>query len=338
MRILIAMEDGLLLAQRSGDAVHSRFALEGRATQSLASDPGKPSRVYCGTFDAGVWISDDGGQRWEQARDLAHRQVTAVAVSPNERSNGVGVVYAGTEPSAVFRSEDGGTTWKECVGLTDLPSSKRWSFPPRPHTHHVRWITPDPTVAGRLYVAIEAGALVHSEDGGATWLDRTPDGPYDTHSLIATAREPACLHSAAGDGYFESGDGGATWTQPEQGLNHRYLWSVAVDPHHRRTVIVSSASGPFTAHWAANAESYLYRRVDGESWERISRGLPEANGTTVSALARDPSRAGVFYAVNNHGVYESQDAGESWAPLELEWLGRFRGQRATAALVFDTSA
>jgi hypothetical protein len=41
--------------------------------------------------------------------------------------------------------------------LRALPSANTWSFPPRPHTHHVRWIEADVSVAHRVFVAIEAG-------------------------------------------------------------------------------------------------------------------------------------------------------------------------------------
>jgi hypothetical protein len=33
-----------------------------------------------------------------------------------------------------------------------------------------------------VYVAIEAGALVQSHDGGDTWIDRVDQAPYDTHT------------------------------------------------------------------------------------------------------------------------------------------------------------
>jgi hypothetical protein len=35
-----------------------------------------------------------------------------------------------------------------------------------------------------VYVAIEAGALVQSHDGGDTWIDRVDQAPYDTHTLV----------------------------------------------------------------------------------------------------------------------------------------------------------
>src|SRR5205814_1398906 len=47
-----------------------------------------------------------------------------------------------------------------------------------------------------------------SPDGGATWLDRAPDGPRDTHQLACHDSSPGRWYSAAGDGYFESRDGG----------------------------------------------------------------------------------------------------------------------------------
>ena len=107
----------------------------------------------------------------------------SVAVNQAEQVNGYGVVYAGTEPSAIFRSEDRGNSWLELAELRKLPSAPTWSFPPRPWTSHIRWITPDPLVPGRIFAAAEAGALIRSLDGGQTWEDRKPSGPFDTHTL-----------------------------------------------------------------------------------------------------------------------------------------------------------
>src|SRR5205085_1369558 len=38
--------------------------------------------------------------------------------------------------------------------------------------------------ADRVFVAIEAGALVRTFDGGRTWRDRVRGGPYDTHTAV----------------------------------------------------------------------------------------------------------------------------------------------------------
>ena len=54
-----------------------------------------------------------------------------------------------------------------------------------------------------MYVAIEAGALVQSHDGGRTWKDKVERGPYDTHTLATNKKVPGRLYSAAGDGYLK---------------------------------------------------------------------------------------------------------------------------------------
>ena len=156
-------------------------------------------------------------------------------------------------------------------GLHELPSVPEWSFPPRPETHHVRWISPDPNTSGRLFVAIEAGALIQSPDGGETWQDRTPAGPRDTHTLVTQRDAPERLYSAVGDafmaaghGYAESDDAGATWRRKGEGLQHHYLWGVAVDSGDPETVIVSAASSPWRAHARKAAEATIYRKTDGE--------------------------------------------------------------------------
>jgi hypothetical protein len=180
--------------------------------------------------------------------------------------------------------------------LSDLPSASAWSFPPRPETHHARWIETDPHVEGRLFVAVEAGALIRSLDAGVTWQDRRPGGPYDTHQLQTHLRSAGRLYSAAGDGYFESRDGGNTWKQLEEGLRHKYLWSVAVDSGDADNVIVFAAASPLRSHGDSNPESYVYRRTGEQPWEKIDRGLPGPAGQHSAVLAAHPIEPGTFFA------------------------------------------
>ncbi|HEX6383029.1 MAG TPA: glycosyl hydrolase [Anaerolineae bacterium] len=333
--IFVAMRDEVLVVRRREDGWQHDIQLQGKSPRCLAADPLNSERVCCGTEGLGVWCSNDGGITWYATWDgVPHDIVTAVAVSSLQQTD-EGTVYAGTEPSAIFRSQDGGASWQICSGLTELPSASTWSFPPKPDTHHVRWIEPDPVVAGRLFVCIEAGALVRSHDGGQTWKDRVPGGPYDTHKLATHPLAPGRLYSAAGDGYFESDDGGATWRQPEAGLQHHYLYGLAVDPVNPDTVLVSAASGANQAHNARAAESLIYRKTAGEKWQPVHDGLPEARGMTISILAANTTEPGTFYAANNHGLFRSADAGLTWEQLDVAWSGAYRSQRVNALIVVE---
>jgi photosystem II stability/assembly factor-like uncharacterized protein len=245
--------------------------------------------------------------------------VTAVDVGHSKQADGFGMVYAGTEPSALFRSDNGGDSWRKLAGLPALPSADTWSFPPRPHTHHVRWIEADVSVADRAFVAIEAGALVRTFDGGRTWRDRVRGGPYDTHTAVTHRLAPGRIYSAAGDGYFESTDAGESWRSPEDGLKHLYLVGIAVDPADPDSVIVSAAAGPGSAYSPRRAESYVYRKTRLKRWEQAMSGLPDAKGTTVSQFAMDADEPGVIYAANSHGLFRSDDAGRNWKALDIPW-------------------
>jgi photosystem II stability/assembly factor-like uncharacterized protein len=188
-------------------------------------------------------------------------------------------------------------------------------------------------VPERLFVAIEAGALVSSTDAGRSWTDRQPGGPYDTHTLIIHPAVRDRLYSAAGDGYFESRTGGATWERPESGLEHRYLWSVAVDPHDPEMVLISAARSARSAHDAARAESLIYRKSAGEPRRAVTEGLPDPAGTTISVLVADPTAMGHHYAANNRGVYHSSDLGESWERLDITWPESNLSQRVAGLVL-----
>ena len=316
--IVVVTRAALWIARRASTWTIEEH-LGGRSPQCVAVDQRSPTQVYCGTAHDGLFRSRDGGRNWEPVGPgIDHPSVTAVDVDYTGK-DGIGVVYAGTEPSAVFRSDTGGDSWVDLAGLRALPSAGTWSFPPRPHTHHVRWIEADVKAADRVFVAIEAGALVRTFDGGRTWRDRVRGGPYDTHTAATHLLAPGRIYSAAGDGYFESTDAGDSWTSPKDGLRHRYLVGIAVDPADPETVIVSATDGPGSAYSPQRAKSYVYRKTGLNRWELAMSGLPEANGTTVSQFATHAGEPGVIYAANNRGLFRSEDAGRSWKGLDLPW-------------------
>jgi photosystem II stability/assembly factor-like uncharacterized protein len=341
-KIYAAMTDVVLVGSRRNGGWETERRLVGSSPQGVAADPSRPEVVYCGTFDRGLWRSVDAGKSWEHVgEDVVRDPVTAVAISAAGQSGEHGVVYAGTEPSAVYSSEDGGETWRELGSLRELPSEPEWSFPPKPETHHVRWISPDPNVPERVFVAVEAGALIRSLDGGETWEDRTPDGPRDTHTLATHKDAPDRLYSAAGDGfmaqgrgYAESGDAGTNWRRISEGLRHHYLMGLAVDPGDPETVVVSAASSPWKAHNLGAAESTIYRKTGVEPWREVREGLPDVEGRTVAVMAANQDEPGVFYALTSKGLYRSPDAGSNWEHLDLFPHGY--SQRTTGLAVVET--
>ena len=343
--IYMATDEALVMIHKRGVRWHATRKLEGLRPQCVAVDPGRPERVYCGTFGRGLWRSQDAGATWQLASEgITQSQVMAVAVSPVERAGELGVVWAGTEPSAIFRSEDGGDTWLEQPALRKLPSAPTWSFPPRPYTSHVRWITPDPNRSGLLLAAIEAGGVMRSMDGGSTWEDRKPTGPYDAHTMAAHRLAPGRVYASAGDGfgragagYAESRDGGETWERFGEGLRHHYLWGLAVDPTNPDTVVISAAHGPQQAHNPHVAEAAIYRRTAGEPWQHVQAGLPDPKGTRVYSLAANEAEPGAFYAATHEGqVFRSPDAGLTWERLDIAWpegRGTHSGMPAGLAVV-----
>jgi hypothetical protein len=158
--LMIGMQDSLLVLESSNNyKLHE--CLKGTDPQIIAFDPRNPSRAYCGTFGDGLLKTDDSGQNWKRiGKDaISSQNITSVSVSHLTHENSFNRVYVGTEPSALYTSNDGGDSWEKMEALNKLPSSTSWSFPPRPWTHHIRWIESDANNPDYVFVAIEAGAI-----------------------------------------------------------------------------------------------------------------------------------------------------------------------------------
>jgi photosystem II stability/assembly factor-like uncharacterized protein len=294
MSMFVVTRDGLVRLRRDGGDWSARPALEGVAAQCVAT---AGTRVLVGTRGRGALASDDAGETWKPVA-LPEADVSAVAIGAAD-----GALYAGTEPSRLFVARDG-ARWEELEALQDIPSRSQWSYPPRPWTHHVRWIAPDPHRAERLLVGIELGGLMVSEDGGATFSDHRPGAKRDAHELAWHPRVPDRAYQAAGDGAAWSRDGGRTWEAIDAGRDLRYCWALAVDPVDPERWYVSAASGPGAAHAGERARGRLYRWAG--SWQPLDLApdsMPYALAATDGELLAGTADGRVLH---------SADRGETW--------------------------
>jgi hypothetical protein len=299
MSLFVCTRDGRLVAlERDGGSWTATAALEGRSVQCVAA---RGERVLAGTRGNGLLMSGDRGDRWTQI-GLPETDVLSVAIGAAD-----GALYAGTEPSRLFVARDGGP-WTELEALQDIPSRERWSFPPRPWTHHVRWIAPDPHHAERLLVGIELGGVMYTDDGGASFEDHRPGAKLDAHSLTWHPQADGRAYQAAGDGAAWSRDGGRTWEPADAGRDLRYCWALAVDSHEPDRWYVSAASGPGAAHSDTSARGRLYRWHD-DAWQPLA--LPADSMPYALAATGDDLLAGLA----DGRILTSADRGETWAEI-----------------------
>ena len=333
------MQTNLLVLDSTKDGWKVHEGLKNVNPSSVAFDPLRHDRAYCATFDNGLWKTDDKGQSWEKTSlDMSGSNIMSLSVSPTKRSNEeFNKIFVGMEPSLIFTSIDGGKSWEKIDEFNKLSSSSTWSFPPRPWTHHVRWIEQDVNNENNVFLAIEAGALIKSNDGGRSWIDKVKDGPYDTHTLRTHKNASQRLYSAAGDGYFESLDSGNTWERIVEGLGtHTYLYGLAVNHNDPQNVIVSAASNAWKSHAIQDLETFVYRRDSDEKsnrWILSSDGLPEPKGTVISIIEADPKNKDEFYCLNNRGIFYSSDSGKSWTSLDIPWSKEYNLQHPWALAV-----
>lgn len=334
-RFLLGLSGGLYRFDPNLDDNEPKPVLRGVQPLALAVDPAVPTRVYCATYNRGLWRSEDAGETWYPvgtpqnyyrprtggALDTLATTFVCVAIHPDEQ--GHHAVWVGTEPSRLYISSDGGDTFALVTNFENLPSQPTWSFPPRPGTHHVRWIAHGPH--DEVYVSIELGAMLRSLDGGKTFEDRRPGSPLDTHVLRVHPAAPGRLYAATGDGsmraghsWAESYDRGATWRYASQGLEAMpYLYGLAVNAGDPDDVRIAASPTPRAAH--ETGPSSIYRRVR-DTWVEDAAGFPRAQ-SLIPVLAADSVRPGRWYALSNLGFFRKEPDALAWQVITqlLEW-------------------
>lgn len=246
-----------------------------------------------------------------------------------------GVLYAGVEPAAFFISRDNGDTWNLNENLYDHPHREKW-FPGAGglclHT-----ILPDPANAERIYVAISTGGCYRTDDGGKTWnpynsnvradflADKFPEYGQCVHKMVIHPTHPNRLFQQNHCGVYRSDNNADDWIDIGEGrLPSRFGFPIAVHPHDPETIyIVLEESDEY--RMSVDGSFAVWRSQDsGETWERITNGLPSRAHLVVlrEAMATDLLEdAGIYIGTSGGQVFASRDSGDSWQSI-VDYLPR----------------
>lgn len=249
-------------------------------------EPGRPSeanRVYAGVAPAALFVSDDGGQSWEEMKGLTSHP------SRPQWQPGAGGLCLHTilpDPSDVermwiaisavgcFRTEDGGASW------TPLNKGVRAEFQPEKYPEFGQCVH-DAVMArgGRLYQQNHCG-VYRSDDGAESWEEITGELPSDFGFPIG-------VHPRDPDTAYVIPLGGADLRCPPEG------------------------------------KLRVFRTTDaGRSWEPLTKGLPQKNAFMgiyregIAVDSQDP--AGIYFGTNTGHIYASTDEGESFRRLTTD--------------------
>jgi photosystem II stability/assembly factor-like uncharacterized protein len=153
-----------------------------------------------------------------------------------------------------------------------------------------------------VYVNVHVGGILHSMDGGLSWMPTSLDIDTDVHQVLTT--DHLVLAALGHGGLARSRDEGRSWTVTRDGLHASYCRAVAASD---QTVLLSASTGPGTRQGA------LYRgSVAGDTFERCHKGLPEwfHSNIDTGCLALEGTNAA--FGTDDGRVFVSTDTGGSW--------------------------
>lgn len=134
--------------------------LPGVQPMAFAVDPSEHGRVYCATYNQGLWRSEDAGETWLPAGtpqgffdgptdgEIELRETTFVSVDPVAQADGHHAVWVGTEPSRLYRSTDHGDTFE----LASLSTCRPAVAGPFLHDRGLTMSSASPTPATVAYI------------------------------------------------------------------------------------------------------------------------------------------------------------------------------------------
>lgn len=289
---------------------------------SIAVHPELPTRIFIGTNNHGMMVSNDGGRNWAQTNgNFTSRftySVTADMSQPNR-------LYATTKNTAssggfVFFSGDGGSTWTQSKGL-DI------------NRHAAFAVLQDRVDQNKMYLGTNIG-LFQSLDRGATWKLSAPPKPIrkaPAKRMTAAQRKAAAAAAKkAAEGpemvptlgetikvlAHTEDDKNGILAGTDNGIYRTYDvakgWEklkITDGLDASITTIYTSANVPGTIWAGTTTSGVIVSTDDGKTWTKTDSS---PDGIPVSSIAVDPKQPNHIYVGTIQSLYLSRDGGRKW--------------------------
>ncbi len=215
------------------------------------------------------------------------------------------ILYMGTETNYIFKSTDHGLTWNSI--------SDDYVF------GGYMEVEIHPTNPDIVYLATSHD-IMKTTDGGATWVSVRYNFNQRMSSIIIDPSDPETVIAGGVEGMYRTENGGATWTT----ITTTRVFDLKFKSDDPNVVF---------ALWNNSTAlvTDFYRSTDnGVSWNKISTGWDEPNGSTANSGGRMTTSdiySGVIYTFtgakythlsdpkNGIKIRKSSDAGLTWSLL-----------------------
>jgi photosystem II stability/assembly factor-like uncharacterized protein len=242
---------------------------------------GDMNTYYMGTTGGGLWKTDDLGLTWNNISDGYFKTGSVGAIAVAEAD--VNVVYVGMGEHAVR-------------GVM---------------THHGDGVYKS-TDAGKTWKKMGLDATQH--------ISRIVVHPKDANTLLVGAQ--GALYSKSKErGIYKSTDGGVTWKNVLYINDATGCVELSMDMNNPRIIYAAMWEGG-RKPWqviSGGPGSGLYKSVDGgETWEKLTNGLPKEMGKMSIAVCRGNSEK-VYALIESDsekeagGLFVSNNAGANWS-------------------------
>jgi len=165
-------------------------------------------------------------------------------------------------------------------------------------------------------VPAQSGKLVI----GADFLpDKTPEFGQCVHKMVMHPSQPNVIYQQNHCGIYRSDNAGDDWIDIGDGkLPSRFGFPIAVHPFVPKTIyVVLEESDEY--RMSIGGKFAVWRSQDaGESWEKLTRGLPQLAYLVVlrQAMAVDTlHEAGVYIGTSTGQLFFSRNSGDTWELL-----------------------
>lgn len=324
LRMLVATIDGVLDFRRSGpDApwqLQPAMVLEGKHISALVYDEPTGLLFALPHFHGGVLVSADQGLTWE-ARNSGLQSDYAYHLLV-QHVDGKTILNLGTEPVMFYRSVDLGKSWQAFPSCTQVEGVEHWIFP-RSHPH-IKHIAAHPLRPERIYICVEQGDLLVTEDGGNSWtslhsMERADDKfRRDQHRVTFYRDNPDELFFCTGIGLYHSTDAGLTWVRLSDTSDPcAYPDPFFVHPTKELLFMVGAGENP-NPKWAIEGTAhpkYVVSSDHGKTWQEAMEGMPDPvpGNLEVAAMHHSADGGTELYAGTACGqLYVSRDDAASW--------------------------